>query len=327
MRLAIGLGVGVAGLVLGGFIGVVSADQGDSEVATGSPPSSSQVSSSTVASPTTTTSAIEPEPEVVTTAPPPPDSAPTTQTTSTVETQPACNSVASGRVGEELISLRRLESVSFVVEICQSNGGDLWYHGSRILGDDFSDSITLEAIEVSAGIFQATNSGWVYLASPDRLTLTSPSGETALDQVLHPFFDGDRAAGERSGTLLVDVANLRSRPSLDATAVRQVTGQEGARLTVHGRQAGGWLDVTLDGTRGWVFGAFVSPPDPHLIVGRTNDEEEAVLLDRSGRLLGVENASGSYVLIIEEGGSIHQVILADGATGFVRADDVSVISR
>ncbi len=235
----------------------------------------------------------------------------------------SCDPVAVGRVGESMTVVVRKRSVAFRAEICETTDGSLWYHGVKLAGDPEADSITLPAASDGNGAFTALNAGWRYTLSSTRLVLVAPNGAIELD---HPVVDELSliAAQQRSGTLLVDVANLRTEPNLSAVEVARLADQQGATVAIFGVGVNGWLDAQIGGSRGWIFGAFVSPPDAGLTIARTKSEMVALLLDSAGRSLGVENASGSYVLVFDDASNLWQVILPDGATAYV---DGSTMNR
>lgn len=134
------------------------------------------------------------------------------------------------------------------------------------------------------------------------------------------------AIPERSGTLLVEVARVRSAPRLDASMLDSLDDLVGARLTVIGDPVAGWYEIRFGATQGWVFGAFITPPSDGLTVLQTRDEETVDLYNASGRRLDITNASGSYALATSLDGNLWEVILPDGATAFVRAADMRIVS-
>ncbi len=253
----------------------------------------------------------------------------TTQATVVGSSTPAsgrlCNAIANDRAGEQLTSLTYRRSVSFGVEICVSQSGQAWYHGARLAGDARNDSITLRANEVGAGIYAASNGGWQYEATNSRLLVTSPTGEVAVDQPMVELRQLPGANSQRTATLLVNVAHIRAEPDLSSRSIRRVSDIEGASMQVTGPNIDGWHRVDLDGTSGWLFGAFVFPTDFNMTIARTLDEKTAPLLDRGGRSIDVENASGSYVLVIEQSSGLWQVILPDGMTAYIDPSEFRVV--
>lgn len=67
----------------------------------------------------------------------------------------------------------------------------------------------------------------------------------------------------RPATLYSSDAKLRDGPSLSAGEVTRITGRDGLSITVIGSiNAQGWYHVEIDGRPGYLYGAFVRPPDP-----------------------------------------------------------------
>ena len=130
----------------------------------------------------------------------------------------------------------------------------------------------------------------------------------------------------RSGSLFSNEAILRSSPNLGATEIRRFVDRNGMGLTVIGSiDQSGWYQVSIDGTEGYLFGAFVTPPEPGYCVAESRGTEPDII-DSSGFVVvpAGGNPSGSKVLVTTEnpGGSSWPVVLADGRTGFVRASDM-----
>ena len=74
-----------------------------------------------------------------------------------------------------------------------------------------------------------------------------------------------------------------------------------------------------------MFGTFVYPPDPGLMIARTTDGSAVVLLDASGRSLGEDNRSGSKVLVVDTTGALWEVLLPDGTAAWVDPSGVQLV--
>lgn len=131
---------------------------------------------------------------------------------------------------------------------------------------------------------------------------------------------------ERTGTLFAGIANLRAAPSLEATSIRRIEGAQGASITILEPIDGGWYRIRYGDSEGWIFGAFVLPPDDGFAVGQTRNDAVATLRDENGSALGIENRSGNKVLVRRLGESLHEVILPQGTLAWVRASEIEIIS-
>ncbi len=130
----------------------------------------------------------------------------------------------------------------------------------------------------------------------------------------------------REGVLYSSLATLRSEPTLDdSTEITKIRGRDGASIEILSENVDGWYLIRIDGVEGWMFGTFVYPPDPGLAIGRTVDGSVAELLDSAGRALGVENASGSKVLVVDTSGDLWEVLLPDGTAAWVDPSDVQLV--
>lgn len=99
----------------------------------------------------------------------------------------------------------------------------------------------------------------------------------------------------------------------------------GANITVIGPNLSGWYEIEINGTRGWLFGAFITPNDPGLTAAITRSNGEATLRDSSGFPTGRPNESGNKVLLLSTTGSLWSVLLPDGSTAFVNGDEFTVL--
>ncbi len=150
-------------------------------------------------------------------------------------------------------------------------------------------------------------------------TTSNPSGTTSVAPTTS-------APAERSATLLVDVAKLRSAPHLAASEVDTISGLGGSTITIVGDPTDGWYRVKVGGQEGWIFGSFIVPPADGYTVVQTKAQTPVELLDSAGNPLGQANASGSYALATDTSGELWPVILPEGGAAFVRGADMSVRS-
>lgn len=127
----------------------------------------------------------------------------------------------------------------------------------------------------------------------------------------------------RSATLFSNFARLRSAPDIGASVVTTLDA-EGASMEVIGSNVDGWYRVRIGADEGYLFGAFVRPPDPGLRIAQTSGGD-AVLLNSSGAPLGIDNESGPKVLVVDTAGSLWEVVLADGRSAFVDPATVGLV--
>ncbi len=134
------------------------------------------------------------------------------------------------------------------------------------------------------------------------------------------------APAERSVTLLVDVAKLRSAPRLNASEVDTITNLAGTTIVAVGEPTNGWYEVRINSKQGWMFGAFIVPPAEGFTVLQTRSGSPVTLLDSNGQALGVASASGSYALATDTTGDLWTVILPEGGTAYVDPADMKTRS-
>lgn len=130
----------------------------------------------------------------------------------------------------------------------------------------------------------------------------------------------------RSGTLFSGDAKVRSAPSLGATDVARLSGQQGASLEILGPPTRGWYQVRIGAVEGYLFGAFVLPPAPGYCVG-TSVGAEPTVVDDSGSVL-TDEKTGNKVLMTasQPTDGWWPVVLPGGRTGFVSTADLIVES-
>lgn len=155
---------------------------------------------------------------------------------------------------------------------------------------------------------------------PTVTTVSDPDGPATSTRVTTPPVTVERT---RSAVLFSNFARLRSAPDVGSAEITTLTS-EGARLEVVGENVDGWYLVRVGGVEGYLFGTFVDPPDPGFQIAQSRSGN-AVLLDSSGRPLGIDNESGPKVLVVDSTGSLWEVLLADGSTAFVDAGSVSIV--
>lgn len=164
-------------------------------------------------------------------------------------------------------------------------------------------------------------------SSPSEAAATAPTAGTDPDgggPVTSPLTSPPATVEQtRSAVLFSNFAKLRSAPDVGSAEITTLTSER-ARLEVVGDNVDGWYLVRIGGFEGYLFGTFVDPPDPGLQIAQAR-AGDAVLLDSSGRPLAIDNESGPKVLVIDSGGSLWEVLLADGSTAFVDAGSVSLV--
>ncbi len=130
-----------------------------------------------------------------------------------------------------------------------------------------------------------------------------------------------------AGQLNSTFAKIRTAPSLDAGEITTVEDRRYDPMTViSGPDPNGWYEIDLDGTRGWLFGAFVLPTAPGQHAAETRDGSRAVLRSSDGTPLPIENPSGDAVLVTgTTSGSYWTVLLPDGSTATVAASEMRIV--
>lgn len=119
-------------------------------------------------------------------------------------------------------------------------------------------------------------------------------------------------------SLNCNICNLRSAPTtVGSDIVASLSGSMGAPVQVLRDDGGAWVEVTVEGKTGWLFGTFTWPVPDGFVLGEQG--ERISLLDADGSPLGIENPTGNKVLITELGGSLHTVLLPDGTIAYVSA--------
>ncbi len=131
--------------------------------------------------------------------------------------------------------------------------------------------------------------------------------------------------GQRPAKLYADVAKLRTGPNLSFSEIATLSDRRGAGVVVFGDPVDGWYEVEIDGFRGWMFGSLVVPPSSGLTVVETRDDSPVVLRDRSGNPLGRANQSGNLALVTDRSSGLWEVILPEGGTAWVEADDIRIV--
>ena len=128
----------------------------------------------------------------------------------------------------------------------------------------------------------------------------------------------------RAGTLLPNLARIRSEPRLDAPIVGSLADQQGTSIKVIGQHVDGWYPIERNGQAGWIFAAFVTPSDDGIWVIRTKDRMPLELYDSSGDSLARGNESGSFGLATSVSGRLWRLLLPDGTTAYARSEAVEI---
>lgn len=164
-------------------------------------------------------------------------------------------------------------------------------------------------------------------ATTDEPTTTTTEAPTTsrAPTTAAPTFPPTTMPPERQASLYSNFARLRGSPSLDGIELTTLQNRDGASVRVLGPHENGWYFIEVDGLRGWIFGAFVLPPDPDLSVAVTRTGEGAQLLNASGNILGITNSSGSKVIVIDDVGDLFLVLLPEGSTAYVAKSAVLVV--
>ncbi|MGI9604421.1 MAG: serine/threonine protein kinase [Acidimicrobiales bacterium] len=150
--------------------------------------------------------------------------------------------------------------------------------------------------------------------APSRTSTSSPTSAPEVDT-------------PRQAELFAGFARLRAAPQLDAPVVADVGGTEGSEMEVLQPIEDGWYRVDIDGSVGWIFGAFVLPPDEGYAVAQSADNRSVLLRDADGEELETTNPSGNKVLITRIGTPLHDVLLPDGTSARVLGTDVIIVGN
>jgi hypothetical protein len=123
--------------------------------------------------------------------------------------------------------------------------------------------------------------------------------------------------------LIPDAATIRSGPRLDSDELGVVEQSETLEIIAVGHPIDGWR--AIEGTGGWIWGAFVAPAAADQIVARTLTEAPAILRDEAGIPTGNPNLGGAYVLIVDGGQPLWKIILPEGGFAYVRDVEFELI--
>ena len=170
----------------------------------------------------------------------------------------------------------------------------------------------------SGGKLKVEGPAWLALVALGLFAMFFPFLQGGDDE------DGDDPAAQP--TLLVDIARLRDRASLNGEVVDTLEGLAGDPIDVLRGPVNGWYEVRVGRQQGWVFGAFILPAAEGHDVVRTQNGDRVELLDSSGNELDVTNQSGSYALVVEASGEFWQVLLPDGDSAFIDPQAVRLVS-
>lgn len=135
---------------------------------------------------------------------------------------------------------------------------------------------------------------------------------------------------QRDATFLGERVNLRSGPSLSAEIVTTIVGRGAEVRVLAPITDDGWyeISVVVDGspTRAWIFGAFLTPPDPGWWIGehRSGYGFQIDLYTRFGVATGDVNPTAGAVLLQSSTGDYLPAILPDGSVAYVDANDVNL---
>lgn len=178
-----------------------------------------------------------------------------------------------------------------------------------------------------------------YDTSTDDSTADDGSSSTDYDSSDSSFDDGidtsDTLADVpatvaepevRTASMHATFAKVRTEPRLDAGVAREMNAEGMGFDVLEEATSDGWYRVNVEGTEGYLFGAFVSPPSPGFCVG-TSHGAKPRLYDEFGSTIGGE-LSGNKVLMTatEPTSNGWPVVMPAGQTGYVSVDDVSVDS-
>lgn len=218
-------------------------------------------------------------------------------------------------VGVLLLAVCAAGALGFV--LTQSSGGDKQSDAAVVKSVDESESasetVTVELQDESTISIDAPRSS----AAP--LIASVPSTMTTIFATTVP-------PTPRPGTLYAGTAVIRASPG--GAEIARIVGREGASLTVvEAAGTHGWYKVSIDGYAGYLYGAFVLPPDPGLCIGQT-DGRKPLLYDQQGSVLNASGPppSGDKIVIVgpQESSFGWPAVGADGVQGYIRSGDVSV---
>jgi len=166
-----------------------------------------------------------------------------------------------------------------------------------------SEFVTSEVVTSEASVVSVTPAAEAPVAvtnTPSTVALTAPP--LAVTTV----------------TLNCNHCRLRSSPTtVGSDIVAELKNSMGAPVQVLRGDGGGWVEVSVSGKSGWLFGTFTWPVPNGFVLGEQSGEIQ--LLDSDGLALGIENPTGNKVLITRLSDGLHTVLLPDGTIAYVSA--------
>ena len=146
----------------------------------------------------------------------------------------------------------------------------------------------------------------------------------------------------REAQIFAMTVKIRSEPdptTEDNVLVKFVPENEvlGTVIQVLGTNIDGWYHVRYQGLDGWMFGTFILPPDPELVVWQSPEENTLELLsaggvpvdfpgyDSTGDKVLVRVTGAPYRSTLPNGRQLLRVLLPDGGEAWV--DEATVVAR
>jgi SH3-like domain-containing protein len=193
-----------------------------------------------------------------------------------------------------------------------------------MVGDDDDDTGLATGSDRESGASPApvtlvtttsTSSTTVSTIPAITITITTSSTSTTVPQ-------------HRSASLYADLAVLRAGADLDASEVERFQDRQGLTMDVLEGPDDGWYRVRVDGREGWMFGSLIviSPSTSGHVVAETRNRQAATLRRSDGTPMGVANASGTLVLVVDDAGPLWKVVLAEGGSAWVDPSEMRVVS-
>lgn len=187
--------------------------------------------------------------------------------------------------------------------------------------DESVDSIPADSeappSEPPAEPVQAAQSSAAEIDTAPPPPAADPTVAAVPEQLVGPLLSSTEVS------LLVETARVRSDPNLDSENLTTLERSVTPIVPAIGDPVAGWR--AIEGTGGWVWGAFLAPAAEGYLVAHTVDDTAAVLRDEAGVPTGAPSFGGSYILIIDGSTELWQIILPEGGFAYVDGAEFELV--
>lgn len=196
-----------------------------------------------------------------------------------------------------------------------------------VTGTDDSPTSTSTTVETADDVAPTATEVLAATTVPAVATVTPATPVPATPTpapTTEPSTPAATAPSTRTATLYADPANLRSEANVNSPQVASLIGARGSNLEVLSPITNGWYEVDHADGSGWLFGAFVVPPDDgYLVVEHVDGLGESIsLLSESGIEISTTNPTSNLALVSDTTTELWEVLLPDGRAAWIDPSQV-----